>query len=326
MPRVGVVIVNWNRASDTISAYKSLILSKYEDWHLYVVDNFSTDNSSEILSRELTVNTTLILNSSNDGFAGGCNRGIQRALLDCSSHIFLLNNDAIVLPSTISILINESIELDNNSILGCVVKFYETRQIQFFGCRNREDVGHPAWFDQDDLAKLSQKLIITDSVLGAALFAPADIWRRIGYLDERFYLNYEETDWCYRARKNGFCCYVVSNAIIFHKSGATMGPTNGPLQNYFMYRNELLFASIHATPIQKLNIFLRTLLILLKSIMKNLIEFRKIKESTKSHAIAIFDFLFGKFGDCPNIIRQFAMNYSSAPTYPLISTRRSAKL
>ncbi len=309
--RVGVIVVNWNRADDTICAYNSLKSSNFQKWHLYVIDNASEDNSSEILSDNLIDKATLILNDVNSGFSGGCNIGVGRAILDGSTHIFLLNNDAVVLSSTIERLINESMHLNNNAILGCAVKFYGTEKFQFFGSRTREDVGQPSWFDENDSEKLSGRLIETDFILGAALFAPTQIWHEVGQFDERFYLNYEETDWCYRARKFGFQCYVVSDAVALHRVGANIGPIGGPMQNYFSYRNELLFASNHATLNQKKNIFIRTAKNLLKSLMRDILNFGRLKPATIAHAIALYDFGRKKFGDCPAIIRKFARAHPS---------------
>jgi len=309
--RLGVVVVNWNRVRDTLAAYMSLKSSEYEDWWLYVVDNASDDDSAEILERELSDRSTIILNNINSGFSGGCNLGIQRALSEGCTHIFLLNNDAIVLPSTIRYLIDQSAKLEDNAILGCAVKISSTDKFQFFGSRTREDVGHPVWFDDSNLEKLSNNLIETDFVLGAALFAPARLWRKLGYFDERFYLNYEETDWCYRARKFGIYCYVVSKSIAIHKIGATIGPKNGPLQTYFIYRNELLFATRHANRRQQLRLILRTIKILLKSTLNDCIKFKKMRPSTITHALAVYDFMRGKFGDCPAVVRRLAIAHRS---------------
>jgi len=309
--RVGVIVVNWNRANDTIAAYTSLKLSTFENWWLYVVDNASEDDSADILARELDNQSTLILNSTNSGFAGGCNLGIQRASSEGATHIFLLNNDATVLPSTLGGLMSQSLTLSDSAILGCVVKIYGTDDIQFFGSRTRADVGHPAWFGRADLKKLSQTVIETDFVLGAALFAPTKIWRKVGLFEEKYYLNYEETDWCYRARKLGVSCYVVTAAIALHKVGATIGPMNGPMQNYFICRNELLFASYHATLKQNITLLLRSVTGLIKSGIKDLIKFGKIKPSTLAHAIALHDIIRGKLGDCPTIIRKFALQHST---------------
>ncbi len=309
---MGVVVVNWNRAQDTILAYNSLKLSTFEEWHLYVVDNNSLDDSINILNSEINENGTIILNDINAGFAGGCNIGIHRAILDGSTHIFLLNNDATVLPSTINGLIYQSIKTNNSAILGCAIKIFGTEKFQFFGSQTNKSVGHPEWFDASETEKLTSELIESDFALGAALFAPANIWINIGYFEENFFLNYEETDWCYKARQFGYKCYIVPNSIVIHKIGASIGPLDGPMQNYFLHRNELLFSSRHANIKQRANLIFRTIGRLAKRAVKDLIRNGRITPSTKAHAIGLYDFARGNFGDCPPVIRKIALEYMSS--------------
>jgi GT2 family glycosyltransferase len=310
--RVGIIIVNWNRPHDTVAAYNSLQLSTFENFWIYVVDNASTEDSAIVLNRNIKRNATIIYNNINSGFSGGCNIGIQNALLDGSTHIFLLNNDATVLPSTINSLIYQTMSLNNNAILGCSIKIFGTEKFQFFGSRTNLDVGHPDWFDLSDTEKLTSELIESDFALGAALFAPANIWRDIGYFEENFFLNYEETDWCYRARKFGYKCYIVPTSIVIHKVGASIGPLDGPMQNYFLHRNELLFSSRHANAQQRANLIFRTIGRLVKRAVKDLIRKGTITSSTKAHAIGIYDFARGNFGDCPPLIRKFALETISS--------------
>jgi len=307
--KIGVVVVNWNRAEDTLAAYQSLTASTFADWRLYVVDNASSDDSAVILERELGDKTTLILNPVNGGFSGGCNLGVARALADGATHIFLLNNDATVSPSTLDTLRRESLAQGDRAILGCAVKYFGLDRYQFFGSSTAKYFGTPLWFGDDDLSKLSSRTVETDFALGAALFAPTQIWRDIGAFDDQFYLNYEEVDWCYRARKAGFACYVVPAAIVFHKVGATIGPINGPMQNYFLSRNELLFARRHATFSQRARLFCRSLLNLIKSTIKDVITFGKVRPPTQAHALGLYDFVRGNFGDCPAIIRRLASEH-----------------
>jgi GT2 family glycosyltransferase len=308
--RIGVICVNWCRAQDTLDAYASLTNSSRQDWWLYVVDNASQDGSYSILQDSLGDQTTLISNPTNAGFSGGCNVGIKRALDDGATHIFLLNNDAKVEKNALDLLIQASASLGEKAALGSAVMYDGTNKYQFFGSRIDQNIGHPVWLRDKDLHQIKQTLIPTDFILGAALFAPAEIWRTVGFFNERFYLNFEETDWCYRARKLKFDCYIVPKSLTFHKAGATLGPIDAPLQIYFLSRNELLFSSYHASLKQKITLQARSANVLIKSIIKDILIYGSIKPTTKAHAIAIYDFLRGKFGDCPEIVRTYALSHN----------------
>jgi GT2 family glycosyltransferase len=187
--RVVVVLLNWNGWRFTIAAAKSLQPNPGISITTIVVDNASTDGSLEHLRAELP-GAIIIAHSTNAGFAGGCNVGIRRAMELGCDYLFLLNNDAFVCPNTIPELVKESLRLHNNAILGSVVCFAASGDYQFFGSRYCDRKGHPDWFrcpDEEHL--LAQPLIETDFVLGAALFAHCDVFKRVGLLDERYYLN-----------------------------------------------------------------------------------------------------------------------------------------
>ena len=81
----------------------------------------------------------------------------------------------------------------------------------------------------------------TEYVCGAALFFRAAVARKIGLLDERFFLVYEDSDWCFRARRAGFACVSVPKARVWHKVGTSFGSESSPLRTYFSTRNKLLW-------------------------------------------------------------------------------------
>ena len=289
--QVAVVVVNWNGWQDTLEAHASLEKSTLTDWHLIVVENGSTDGSADHL-RNLP-QTTLIETGRNAGFAGGCNIGIARALEIGAASVFLLNNDAAVRPDTLSRLVETSAQT-GDAVLGCLVKLAGLDHIQFFGAKTGDDA-YPRWFrDPQDGAHLEQALIKTDFIFGAALFAPAEVFRRVGLFDERFFLTYEETDFCYRARDAGFPCLVVRDAVVDHQSGKTLGDWQSPLQAYFLTRNGLLFLEKHAGIRRLINGFKMAI---------DSIRYAGAKETRRARLIGLRDYVFRRFGNCPDAVR-----------------------
>lgn len=74
-------------------------------------------------------------------------------------------------------------------------------------------------------------------------------WKRqvieqVGVLDPRFFIYYEETDWCVRARAAGWRIVYVPQSLLWHRISAAMG-TASPATAYYMTRNSLLFLSKH---------------------------------------------------------------------------------
>lgn len=68
----------------------------------------------------------------------------------------------------------------------------------------------------------------------------------IGLLNEDYFLNFDESDWCQRAIKSGMDIHIIPTLPRVHHVGATtMGGTNSPLYRYFITRNRLLFSKRH---------------------------------------------------------------------------------
>lgn len=301
-PTIAVIIVNWNGWRDTVKAYTSLRESSYTAWRLIIVDNASTDDSVARLSN-LAPEIKLIANSKNAGFAGGCNIGIRAALAEDVDYIFLLNNDATVRTETLGRLV-QTATTTGEAILGCVVRYSYSGMLQYFGSIRSVETGGPAWFTSPtDLERLNQPLIETDFVFGTALFAPVRLFREIGLFDERFFLTFEETDWCYRAAARGISRFVVSDAIVDHVGSVSMGSATSPLQAYFLQRNCLLFYEKHSG----LRFVLKGMLQIcrhgLKGELLGLLKSGRIDATRLARMIALRDYLVRRFGDCPAKVR-----------------------
>jgi glycosyltransferase involved in cell wall biosynthesis len=87
---LAVVILNWNAAPDTVRCVQALSLWRKVRPIIWVVDNGSTDGSADIIAGECP-HIHLIRNSTNLGFAGGNNRGIEAALSAGNWPVLLLN-------------------------------------------------------------------------------------------------------------------------------------------------------------------------------------------------------------------------------------------
>jgi GT2 family glycosyltransferase len=313
-PSIGVVVVNWNGWQNTLNAYKSLVACDCKSWKLIIVDNASTDDSRERLSD--LADTVLISSPVNLGFAGGCNLGIAKIRELGLDYIFLLNSDATVSKDALNNLVLASLRIGSKAALGSVVRYWPSGELQFFGSRKSPGSGRPDWYKEPaDASVLNSELIKTDFIFGAALFAPVQIFDEIGIFDERFFLTFEETDWCYRAAAAGIANYVVSNSLVYHQNSASLGHKDAPLQTYFLYRNRLLFYDKHASVRQRIRGYLEVLWFLLHRLKRDLklvlSAGGSIDPSTKALALAMRDYMLRRFGDCPLAVRHLAQLHCS---------------
>ena len=311
--KVGVVLLNWNGWRYTVAAAGSLHSSPGVSITTIVVDNASTDGSLEHL-RDALPEAEIIANPVNSGFAGGCNVGIRRALELGCDYVFLLNNDALVCPATIPELVAASQRLHDRTILGSVVRFADSDEYQYFGSRYCNQSAHPVWFKTpEDSHLLAQPLIETDFALGAALFVHSDVIRQVGMFDERFYLTYEDVDLCYRARKFGIGCAMVTSSVVYHHASASMGPESAPLQTYFLTRNELLFSEKNVGRMQLFRLYCFRLARLFLRILRSTIHGTLSNPSFRAMLLGYRDYLFRRFGECPPVIRRSTAAFLGTP-------------
>ena len=157
------------------------------------------------------------------------------------------------------------------------------------------------------------------------------VLRQIGLLDERFFLVYEETDWCFRARKAGFLCRMVADARVWHKVGASFGTEASPLRQYFSTRNVLLWAEKNASFMDRIRIVWRTFRRhvprlsvstdsavglpkrLVWAIRQYLRDAARMRGDLKQRAsrLGLRDYFARRFGDCPQRVRAISQAWSA---------------
>ena len=310
---VAVILINWNGWKDTITAIKSIEACVFKSWKIFVVDNASSDDSVSRL-RDLGPNCILLESKENLGFAGGCNLAARVAEEHGIPYLFFLNNDAKVEPETLSHLVRTSRTLNNDAVLGAVVRYFPSGEIQFLGSSRSSLYGTPDWYPglETELCRHGD-LIETDFVFGAAMFVPTSLWKTLGSFDEKYFLNFEETDWCYRASDSGHRCLIVKSAIVHHEANLSIGGFESPIQIYFMQRNRLLFCERHGTPRQIWRAY--------RNAFNHLIDrFSQARRATDTQRsiknlqflatlLAVKDYALRRFGDCPGIVRKLARDY-----------------
>lgn len=308
---VAVVVINWNGWPLTLECLASLRTSVGADWHLFLVDNASSDDSRHRLAG-LGDDVTLILADTNGGWTGGNNLGLGRALTAGYGHVFILNNDARVLPDTIARLLDHARDMPD-AVIGPVHRDADGNALDFVGASVEPRTGLPRFLATDPLAYAQLPDVYpTAYIRGAGIFATAAHFDRVGLFDDRYYLNYDETDWCYRAAAAGFPLVMVKDALIDHVGSAAIGGATSPLNVYFLTRNALLFARLHSTPAQRFRHGVDQLR-WASRMMTGATSRKRIvallfggAPAAIAWRMGVRDFIRGRFGDCPPAIRRLS--------------------
>ena len=317
VPLVGVVILNWNGWRDTLEAVASVRRSSDARLRIYIVDNDSSDGSeAELRSREAAL--TVIQSGANRGWAGGNNVGIRAALAGGCEHVLLLNNDATVRPDAIAALLDAAQALPDAACLGSlIVRMGDPAWVEFGGSFVEASTGLPAQISgraaELNLPREPQRMV---AVKGCSMMLTATGLARVGLLDEDYFLNFDETDWCYRAARVGLASYLVPLSIVEHKGAVSFGGTQGPLYRYFITRNRLVFARRHLGRRARWHAW--------KSAFW---ELRQAFSQARGRAwpqpgaralaqavlLAVADHLRGRLGDCPQRVRWLNERFPGRP-------------
>lgn len=239
---VGVIIVNYNNSKDTLTCLKSLKnQSVIDKLMIYLIDNCSTDNSLKEIGHPAKVK--IIKSKINLGFAGGNNLGIKLALSDGCDQVLLINNDAFF---------SEDHSLEklikfNSDISAPIVKFRRFGHTVYdFGGKIDWVFGRNTHYEA--AFKVQDFYPKSDYYTGACLLINKKVFSKIGFLDENYFLYYEDADFCYRAKTAGFDLKLNPKVIINHKLSSSANSL-GKRKIAIMADSHFYFCKKHLSPI-----------------------------------------------------------------------------
>lgn len=304
-PLTWIIILNFNRHKDCIQCVNSLLGLEYENFQILIIDN-SSDVSDREKLREFI--ETLKLKCSkikylelpqNLGFAGGNNVGIKTAIEEGAEFIWLVNNDVIVAPKSLKMLVKCAQEEEKAAFVGSKIFFFDQPDlIQHAGGKvcSWKAVTRHIGLGQKDQPEFSKRKTV-DFVTGASLLVRVKALNQIGLMDESYFLYWEDTNWMVRGRKKGWLTYYEPNSIVWHKGSITLAESSY-LLTYYGTRNALIFARRNYSLLHFLcALFLRTglvLFIILTSLIKR--EFKEDPKITVARILGIWHALRGKRG------------------------------
>jgi GT2 family glycosyltransferase len=260
-PEVTIIVLNWNKALDTIECLQTVTRLDHPAYRVVVVDNGSTDDSVQKIRRKHP-GVTLLETGQNLGYAGGNNAGIRYALAQGAEYICILNNDVKVAPDFLTPLLAA---FDGGGEVGVVTPLIaemdEPEKVWALGQRIDWQTGTVMRIHAGEaLTSLRARgPIEADIASGTVMLVTREVLECVGLFDEAFYLYYEEVDWCLRVRRAGYQVLTVPSSVVWHKVSATLGQTS-PVVDYYMLRNHLRFIAHHGFGATRLRLLGRTIL------------------------------------------------------------------
>lgn len=226
--KIKIVTVHFGKLSKTFNFLKNL---KKISWlnHLILVNN---DHPNQGLKIKKKFPEIILINSPNNkGYGSGLNLAIKKTFQENPEAILIVNNDIILEKTTIS----------------CLIDFIERKKVHIISPKILDSRGK-IWFAGGEIDKnrftAGHKAGKLDFLSGCCMLIKSEVFKKIGLFDEKFFMYYEDVDFCLRARKVGFKLAIVPQAIAYHYQEKNFFQKNK--MEYYLAKNHLLFVKKHA--------------------------------------------------------------------------------
>lgn len=298
MKKVFISLLTYNGHDQTIQCLRSLEKVKMNDieLHVMVIDNASKEKFYYPYSPK-HYGLMLIHQPQNLGFAGGHNVGIKHALEKGADYVLILNNDTIVDPSFLEILVAKMEE--DEKIGATVPKIYFRKGHEYYTDKYAEkDLGKVFWYaggymdwaniighhrgvDEVDKGQYD-KTEQTELLTGCCVLLRTEALKKVKGFDDRYFLYYEDADLNERLKQEGYSIWYVPDSVIWHNNAGSTGGSGSVLQDYYISRNRMLFGMTHAP--------LRTKVALVRE------SIRLLRNGREWQKKGVADFYLRKFG------------------------------
>ncbi|MCB2186526.1 MAG: glycosyltransferase family 2 protein [Deltaproteobacteria bacterium] len=254
---VEVIIVNYNSTTELLACLASVYRVLGPGVRVLVEDNDSTDQAAP--ARERFPQAAWHLNARNLGFG----RAVNRALARCRQpYQILLNPDAVLLDQDYGLIVRHLAEHPRIAALGPRIldpggqvqgsaRAFHTPLTALFGRKSPLT----RWFPHNSLTRRNLLTLNSDGVTpqtvdwlsGACLWVRREAWRQVGGLDERFFMYFEDTDWCRRFWEAGWEVVYFPAVSVVHQVGASSKASLRPVWEFhrscWLYLRKYHFAA-----------------------------------------------------------------------------------
>ncbi len=317
--KAAIITLNWRNPNDTIDCLNSLLKQDYPDFQIFVLENGSNDGSAKQMeewgrirlgndffsatikeAEGLFFNQKIVLLKSNEnlGFAGGNNLVIRTATRMGAKYVWLINNDTIQDKNSLTALVKAAQSGDKVGMVCSKVLFFERPDvIESVGSTLIAPLGvfrhiRQGMKDSD----MPSMIVEIPYVYGCSFLVSAELINDVGFMDERYFLLREESDWSIRARKRGWKIYSAPASVVWHKVTRSIGKRS-EIFFYYVTRNTLLFMKKHYP------LFLPTTILSMLPLVLGFIfvdslfsQWRTILRRIKMMVLGYIHFFKGRFG------------------------------
>ncbi len=220
--RLHLVVVLYNSAEALPVFLRCLLAQTLTDWRLVAVDNASADGSATLIADLGDDRTLLLRNDRNLGFAVAANQGLREAGANGATDFVLINPDTMFEPDFLQFMLIRQQETNAAVLTPRIMRADKPQKAWYAGGHfTRDWVFWNAHEPYDAAADAGARPV--EFASGCCLLLCRDVLERVGLLDERFFVYWEDTDFCLRLAQQGIAITYVADLVMLHEGGASTG-------------------------------------------------------------------------------------------------------
>jgi GT2 family glycosyltransferase len=277
---ISIIIINYNTSALTINCVESIVkFERDKITEFIIVDNASNEEDYENLTNKLYKidNITFIRSKINLGFAAGNMLGFQNAK---GNYFAFINSDVLFVAPVFEQM--SAFMKENKTVGVCGPQILNDKGEKTTSFRSFEGIRYKLLGkkflaltqpNKPSMLKKYTNPIAVDFIIGSFMFFRSEAFHSIGGFDPNTFLYYEESDVCFRLKKNGYSTYFLPNLNYIHLEGKSSSVNlNLKLEHLISYlyitrknlgffkysiiKNYLIFTYLLKTPFKKKNRFL----------------------------------------------------------------------
>jgi len=266
---IAIITVVYNNYTILEDFTSSLRAQSNQEYHLYIAD--ASEHKQEIMLKDIP---HTVISVENKGYAYGVNECIQQAVIDNIKEFCIINDDVFFDALFVKNL-HQGFQAHPDSIFGGKI-YYASGYEYHKKIYQPDELGKVIWYaggsvdwnnaitkhrgvDMVD-PKLFEKIENTDFITGCFMCFDSEVVDKIGFWDEKYFLYYEDADYCERAKKHNIKLWYDPSIVIWHKNAQSTDGSGSVTHQKYQKKAQMRFALKYAPLRTKLHVLKNFLL------------------------------------------------------------------
>ena len=246
-PKVTIITLNFNQYKMTIECINSLLESDYDNYSIFIIDNFSMEHNYKKLIENLPGDSKINIfrTTRNLGYGKGVNFGLDKTKDINPDYWLIMNNDTRIDKSALTELVITAEKYERNAIIsGKIYHYDDPDRLQYIGGRFKDNdmmQNTNLYKNEIDVGQAEDEMEM-DMLDDIFWLLPRKIFNKIGGYCPYYFMYAEQSDYALEATCNGYKLIYTPKAKLWHKGELSSGMKKGnPITNYWRSKSSMIY-------------------------------------------------------------------------------------